>query len=496
MQTAHRRTTARICCPFGIFAVEYGMAIFDESTIYLLDSYGLIYRSYFAFIAKPLLDSRGHNVSALFGFFRNLHAVLTHYHPRYFVAALDSRTKTFRHDLFPEYKATRQKTPDDLHAQIPWIEDILLTIGIPTIRVDGYEADDVIATIATAATERGRTCRILSGDKDLMQLVSDTTQILKPEKGEVWKVVGAAGVQAEWGQPPEKMLDLLSLVGDTADNVPGISGIGPKTACKLLDQYGSLDGILAHSSEIKGAVGEKIRNGKDDALFSKKLIQLCTDVPGEHGTLIEQVQPVVFDYRAAAKKLQSYAAPTVARQYERLAEAAGGTLRPAQSADSAPHAGKPESVTAPAAPDKPIDAITVKKNCGTYRAITDIAGLKKIISAVLNAPQKAVALDCETDSLLPWHARLLGFSLCTQAGTGVYVPIVQKDALFSDGVPHDAAIAELARLFNEPAVTVIMHNGKLTTNVFARQGYRWHNSSTPVHTPAARFSIRWWRHGF
>ena len=150
----------------------------DDNTVYILDSYGLIFRCYFAFISRPLTNSKGENVSALFGFFRNLHWILQHYKPGYLFAAMDSKTKTFRHEMYPEYKATRNKTPEDLHAQIPWICDILETLGVPVLQCDGYEADDVIATVAKKCSEQGRQCRILSGDKDLMQLVNDTTLIL------------------------------------------------------------------------------------------------------------------------------------------------------------------------------------------------------------------------------------------------------------------------------------------------------------------------------
>ncbi|MBQ5470485.1 MAG: DNA polymerase I, partial [Treponema sp.] len=143
------------------------MQEFDKNTVYILDSYGLIFRCYFAFINRPLTNSQGQNISALFGFFRNFHYILKHYQPGCIVAAMDSKTKTFRHDFYPEYKATRNKTPEDLHAQIPMISGILKALGIPILQCDGYEADDIIATVARLCKEQGRPCRILSGDKDL-----------------------------------------------------------------------------------------------------------------------------------------------------------------------------------------------------------------------------------------------------------------------------------------------------------------------------------------
>ncbi|MBO6100410.1 MAG: DNA polymerase I, partial [Spirochaetaceae bacterium] len=166
----------------------------DNNTLYILDSYGLIYRAYYAFINRPLINKNGENISAVFGFFRNFHRILKDYKPQYILAAMDSRTPTFRHKLFDQYKATRQKTPEDLHAQIPVIEEILTALGVPILRCDGYEADDIIATLAAQCERNGRQCRILSGDKDLMQLVSDTTLMLKPDKsGGGWVLIDRQG---------------------------------------------------------------------------------------------------------------------------------------------------------------------------------------------------------------------------------------------------------------------------------------------------------------
>src|SRR5574344_998351 len=237
--------------------------LIKDNTVHILDAYGLIYRAYFALFSHPIVNVKNENISAVVIFFRNLKALLSKYNPQYLAAAFDSRTPTFRHKKFPAYKATRQKTPADLHAQVPWIEEILNALNVPVLRVDGYEADDIIATVATECKIKNRGCRILSGDKDLMQLVNSTCEVMKPDKTNGgWEVDGVEGVTNEWGIPPEKLLDLLSLTGDTADNIPGVKGVGDKTAVKLLLQYGSLDEIYNHAAEIKGALGEKIRSDK------------------------------------------------------------------------------------------------------------------------------------------------------------------------------------------------------------------------------------------
>ncbi|WP_315325866.1 DNA polymerase I [Treponema socranskii] len=432
------------------------MQEFNDDTIYILDSYGLIYRCYFAFISRPLTNSRGENISALFGFFRNLHAVFTHYKPRYIAAAFDSRTPTFRHEMYDEYKATRAKTPDDLHAQIPWIEDILASLGIPILQCDGYEADDIIATVAAKAAASGRTCRILSGDKDLMQLVNGTTQILKPDTALIWKAIDSNGVKAEWGVLPERMLDLLSLIGDASDNVPGVKGVGPKTACKYIDAYGNLDNIFAHADEIKGAAGEKLRAGKDDAYFSQKLIKLCYDVPCVKN-LEDAIPPVSFDFNAAAEKLSFYEAPTVAKSYAALAAENGKAQYESSEQE-------PDTEEVPML--KPLT-----KNKGEYRAVTDIEELKKIVDGIIASKEKCAAFDCETDSLDTMSASLVGFSLCTIPGKAVYVPLVLTDALFSGPlISRQDALAQIARLFTDKDVTVVMHNGKFDYEVLRTNG--------------------------
>ncbi|MGI5115847.1 DNA polymerase I [Treponema sp. SP13] len=447
------------------------MQEFNDDTIYILDSYGLIYRCYFAFISRPLTNSRGENISALFGFFRNLHAVFTHYRPRCIAAAFDSRTPTFRHEMYDEYKATRAKTPDDLHAQIPWIEDILASLGIPILQCDGYEADDIIATVAAKAAASGRTCRILSSDKDLMQLVNGTTQILKPDTALVWKAIDSNGVKAEWGVLPEQMLDLLSLIGDASDNVPGVKGVGPKTACKYIDAYGNLDNIFAHADEIKGAAGEKLRAGKDDAYFSQKLIKLCYDVPCVK-SLEDAIPPISFDFNAAAEKLSFYEALTVAKSYAALAAENG-------------KAQYESSEQGPDTEDVPM-LKPLTKNKGEYRAVTDIEDLKKIVDGIIASKEKCAAFDCETDSLDTMSASLVGFSLCTIPGKAVYVPLVLTDALFSGPlISKQDALAQIARLFTDKDITVVMHNGKfdyevLRTNGIALKGGEYPSPSCKI----------------
>ncbi len=204
--------------------------------LYLIDAYALIYRSYFAFLKSPLRAPDGSNVSAVFGFFKTVFQLWDSYKPRYCAAVFDSKTPTFRHELYVEYKANREKAPEDLHAQVPVIEELLCALGIPALRMDGYEADDIIATLSNACSGRQTASTIVSGDKDLLQLVNSYTQVLKPDKDRGFVEINTGDVEELWGVKADQILDYLSLTGDASDNVPGVAGVGDKTAQKLIHQ--------------------------------------------------------------------------------------------------------------------------------------------------------------------------------------------------------------------------------------------------------------------
>jgi len=446
------------------------MTDFDDKTVYVLDAYGLIFRCHFAFVNRPLTDSAGRNISALFAFFRNLHAVFEHYKPSLFLAAFDSKTPTFRHKMYADYKATRNKTPEDLHAQIPWIEETLAALGVPVLQCDGYEADDLIATVVKKCAETGRPCRILSADKDLMQLVSESVQILKPDSRDVWKVTGEEGVIAEWGVKPAQLLDLLSLFGDSSDNIPGVKGIGVKTADKLLNQYGDLDGIYAHIDEIKGAVKTKLIDGKENAYFSRGLVRLCSDVPcGQIDELLAGGM-TSLNYAAAAETLKKFEARSAAAQFEALA--AGRTIGGTSSAHGTQTSADKTLPTTEGAPEpQPV------KNKGNYHALRTLPELTAFIDGILSSEEKTTAFDCETDSLDTFTARLVGFSLCRIAGDAVYVPLYTTNIFENtDFISKEAALAQLERLFNDERVTVILHNGKFDLKTLISSGMQCANS--------------------
>lgn len=433
-----------------------------EKTIFILDSYGLIYRSYYAFIHRPLVNTQGENISAIFGFFRIFYKILKDYKPSYIVAAFDSRIPTFRHEMYKEYKATRQKTPEDLHAQIPVIEEILKSLNIPILRCDGYEADDIIATIAKECKKQNFCYKILTGDKDLMQLVDDKTFILKPDKTGGWQEINEVEVENIWGIKPNQMKDFLSLLGDTADNIPGVKGIGEKTAQKLLVQYETLDGIYEHLNEITGANNKKLTEGKEDAYFSRKLVELCFDVPIDFS--LESFCVPNFNYKAASEILFANGANAVAKSF---AEQAGisGVKNDTNAKE------KKQEIRAFPQFEEESNFSELKENTGNYKAITTEKELESIIDYILE--KKYIAFDCETNSLNAHKAKLAGFSFSITKGEGIYVPLVSAESFLLGGatyISEQKAIQELNRLFSCKEMTIITHNGKYDYQVLRANG--------------------------
>jgi DNA polymerase-1 len=226
------------------------------------------------FLIALCFRQRAKNISAIFGFFKTLFSLVNQYSPTHLAVAFESKSKTLREQRFPEYKAHRDKAPDDLLEQIPHIERILGVLGIPLILAEGYEADDVMATLARECRESSIDCMIVSGDKDLMQCVGGSVKMLKPEK-KGYSILGPEEVEIEKGVTPGQIIDYLALVGDTADNVPGVAGIGPKTAAKLLSDYGTLEGIYTHLENISSKSQKaKLEENREKAFLSQELVVL------------------------------------------------------------------------------------------------------------------------------------------------------------------------------------------------------------------------------
>jgi DNA polymerase I len=254
-----------------------------QKKLFLLDAYALIFRAYYALIRNPRITSKGRNTNAQFGFTNTLIDLLTNQKPTHMAVCFDTHAPTERHTDFADYKANRQETPEDISAAVPDIQRIIEAMNIPVIAVDGYEADDVIGALAKQAEKAGYDVYMVTPDKDYGQLVTGHIKIYKPPyQGSIYEILGPKEVCEKWGiNDVSQVIDMLGLMGDAVDNIPGIKGVGEKTAAKLLAEYGTLENILDNADNIKGAMGEKIKAGKEDAIMSKKLATIITNVPVE-----------------------------------------------------------------------------------------------------------------------------------------------------------------------------------------------------------------------
>ncbi|MDR1867057.1 MAG: DNA polymerase I [Treponema sp.] len=408
----------------------------EKKPLYIVDGYGLIYRSYFAFFKHPILNKDHINISALFGFARTLIQLLdsgfrtedmTVHRPEYLALVFDSPVKTFRHDQYPEYKASRDHAPEDLHAQVPLIEKFVRALGVPLFSLCGYEADDIIATLVQRAHEESRCCYIISEDKDLLQLIDSKTFVLRHKvDSALYEMVDEATVRAQWGIRPDQILDLLSMMGDKSDNIPGIARIGEKTAARLLSRYGTLDEIYRNIAAIKGSVATYLSTGHESARLSKTLITLCTTVPIEPCDL-DSLSVTELDRHAGAVVLIREGMQETAKM-----------LDPTVTIDYTPQ-------------------VPSLSGSGVYRAVLDRATLQQYVMQARK--QRYIALDFETDSLDSWHAHPVGISFALKPKEAFYVPVAHHAGIAPSLEPY--IVKDLfEQLFADSAVTVITHNLK------------------------------------
>ena len=381
--------------------------------LFLLDAYALIYRSYYAFIKNPRINSKGLNTSAVMGFLNTLNEVLTKERPTHIGVAFDPHGPTFRSEAFPAYKAQREETPEDIRKAVPIIKDLLHAYRIPILQVDGYEADDVIGTLAKKAGSIGVETYMLTPDKDYGQLVGDHVFIYRPRHGGGYEVMGEHEICEKYGIPStQSVIDLLALMGDSADNFPGCPGVGEKTAVKLINDFGSIDQMLARSSEIKGKLREKVEEHIDDIKMSYFLATIKTDVPieldmenlklvepdeDELGKLLLELEMKSFADRVL-KKTQKPQKPVNA-QLDLFAEfpADGANLSEKSSFES------------------------IKTTAHDYKLVENEEDLRKLHDYFLT--NEILSLDTETTSTSAIDAELVGLSFAVKEFEAFYVPI-------------------------------------------------------------------------
>lgn len=417
---------------------------------FILDGTALAYRAYFALIGRPLINSKGVNTSAAFGFTNYLLKIIGDEKPDYLVAVFDTPEPTFRHKEYPEYKATREKMPEEMIEQMKHIKEILKAFGVPIVERPGYEADDVIGTLAQIASKENINVMMVTGDKDFMQLVTPKVKMYKPGKsGMDVEIVDEKGVEKKFGVKPSQVVEVLALTGDAVDNVPGIKGVGDKTAIPLIQKYGSVEKLLASADEIdKPALREKIKQGKKMALLSKKLVTIKTDVPlGVDFHTLKEKNP---DGNAITNLFEELEFKSLLRKArEMILPSAGKEEEPVPEAEIAPDTSDYDTIA------------TVKHN---YRLINRLSDLQKL--AVKLKETELLSMDTETTDTDALKAKLVGISLSVKPHEAYYVSIVSEDGdLFSggearEGISAKDAIKVLKPIFESAKIRKIGQNLK------------------------------------
>lgn len=425
--------------------------------LYLIDGHALAYRAYFAFIRNPLMTSSGEETSAVFGFANTILSILRRHDPSHIAVVFDSTEKTFRHDLYPQYKAHREKMPDSLIHQMERIQSLLEAMSIPVFSIPGYEADDVLATIAQKLEIR-IPIRIVSSDKDLFQLINERTHIIRPGKGStIDEEIDADRLEEKIGLTSAELLDFFALMGDSSDNVPGVGGVGEKTALKLIREYGSLEKIYENVDEISSrSLQKKLITDKDKAFLSRDLVRLDRSVPIDFS--LDEMKRGGFQ----TDKLYDLFAEL---ELNRLLESARQLEASRASDETGPKpAGEDRSGTPPVAKQ--------------YRLVDDEPALRDLAAGLEEISE--FALDVETSDINPMRAVLAGISIATEPGLAWYVPVKSRidDGTLSlaprpeaPGLPVETVREHLGPIFRDPAKGKIGQNIKYDSIVLRQAGF-------------------------
>lgn len=403
-----------------------------KKKLYLVDIFSFIFRAYYAI--RPLSTPDGTPANAVYGVVTMLKKLIDTDKPDHLIICADSKEKNFRYNIFPEYKANRGEAPEDLIPQIGLIEEFIKTYPMKLVRVDGYEADDILATLVKKyEKEKDMEIYIVSSDKDLMQLVSDEHHVYLYDTMKN-KINKEEDVHKKFGVGPELVIDIQSLCGDAVDNIPGIKGVGPKTATKLINEYGSLEEVLNHADEIKGKLGEKVQTGIEDAKLSKKLVSLATDVPVEMTWKdMELKKPDISALNDFFKKMN----------FKRM------IIEEGEEKSSKGKINKAKFIT-----------------------IQDEEKLKEVLSEYRKLKSVPFSIDTETDSLDPLSANLVGISFCFQKDKAYYIPISHKNC---ENLKIDLVREYLNPILGDEKHFIVGQNIKYDINVLSQYDFRFNN---------------------
>ncbi|RMG99286.1 MAG: DNA polymerase I [Chloroflexi bacterium] len=436
-----------------------------KNELVLIDGHALAYRMFFALPLESFNTRKGEPTNATFGFTRTLLDLILADDPPKYIAVSFDLGRTFRDDLFDDYKGTREKMPDELSVQIDRIKQVVQALNIPILELEGYEADDVLGTIAQQAKKWQVPVRIITGDRDLLQLVDENTRVELPPRGKrPSELFDETAVKAYFGVSPAQVVDWKALVGDTSDNIPGVRGIGEKTATKLLQQYGSLDNIYAHIDEIKGALQRKLQEGKESAYLSRKLAKIVQDAPIE----LDLSACVAHDFDTA-QVLDIFRELEFRSLSNMLLEKRGGSSE------------RPEEKTAESPPTDPQRQPTIPVIIRTQEQLNDL------VAKLNQAPM--ISFDVETTSLNKMEAKIVGICLAIEPPIGYYIPVghLADPAQATDGqmslfaseprlaenqLPLQTVLDALRDPLTNPNIPKVAHNAKYDYTVLAQAGLR------------------------
>jgi DNA polymerase-1 len=447
--------------------------------LFLLDGMALVYRAHFALIARPIFTSKGVNSSALYGFTQTLLEILSKQQPTHLAVAFDTDAPTPRHTVFPDYKATRQAMPEDLSAALPHVRRMLEAFRIPLLECDGYEADDIIGTLARRAEKEGFQTYMVTPDKDFGQLVDENTFLYRPSRqGDGVEIMGIPEIQKRWGiQRTEQVIDILALMGDSVDNVPGVPGIGEKTATKLIAEFGSVEKLLAGTEKLKGKLKENLETHRETALLSKKLVTLLCDAPCDYNLDSMKLRPpdeekvkemlIEWEFNSIGKRLfgedfkagrgfqQSGAAPAPSEQSSAVAQSPTPEQLPPPPEGEGQ--GEGEGTNKPTAILKSLADVP-----HDYKIISTAAQRVKLIETLAKLPSFCFKLDTSGEEAK--DARLAGLAFSVKAHAASYVPLPD------DPKAAGKILEEFRALFESESIEKVGHNLKFDASVLKWRG--------------------------
>lgn len=428
-----------------------------DKKLFLLDAYALIYRAHFAFTKTPRINSKGINTSVPFGFTNTLLEVLQKQKPTHIAVAFDTLAKTFRDEIFKEYKANRQETPEDIRYGIPKVKEIIRGFNIPIVEMDGYEADDIIGTLAAQACTKGFEVFMMTPDKDFGQLVTDCVFLYKPAyMGNAVDILGPKEVCEKWDiENVSQVIDMLGLQGDSSDNIPGIPGFGPKTAAALLKQYGTVENIVAHAADLKGKQKDLVQQFGDQAILSKKLATIITDVPvafneselAYSGPDTEKLKPIFNDLEFKAISARAFGETT----------ATSDTARPALQSTQLSMFGQPtvsETVEG-------LEKKTFGSNPVHYSLIENTQQLQALVEKLKDQP--VISIDSFTDEAVNFDFQLKGLSFSCREGEAFFLP-------FENTMQTKEAVNELSGVLQDSKIMKVGFNIKATILALKKNG--------------------------